>query len=207
MKELKALFGNMYPGNLKYRRLRNSYRIYLFVYLVLFILYLNYNSFGEEPKQGRKAEIVTGDRIPAFSALDQHGKLFDSNSVLGQKNLVIYFYPKDDSPGCTKQACSFRDQFEVFAGAGALIIGISSQSVESHREFAEKYHLTYTLLSDENQKIRKMFGVPANFLGLIPGRVTYIVDRQGKVVYIFNSQVRAEQHVTESLRILKELTQ
>jgi peroxiredoxin Q/BCP len=95
----------------------------------------------------------------------------------------------------------------VFAGAGALIIGISSQSVESHREFAEKYHLTYTLLSDENQKIRKMFGVPANFLGLIPGRVTYIVDRQGKVVYIFNSQVRAEQHVTESLRILKELTQ
>lgn len=201
MKELKALFGNIYPGNIKYRRLRNSYRIYLLVYLILFFLYLNYNSHAE----GRKGGIQTGDKIPAFTALDQHGKLFDSNSLLGTKNLVIYFYPKDDSPGCTKEACSFRDQFEVFAEAGAVIIGISSQSVDSHREFAEKYRLNYTLLSDEGEKIRSLFGVPTNFFGMIPGRVTYLVDRQGKVVYIFNSQLRAEEHVTETLKILKEL--
>ena len=86
-----------------------------------------------------------------------------------------------------------------------MIIGISSQSVESHLKFAEKYKLNYTLLSDEREEVRKLFGVPTNFLGLIPGRVTYIVNKDGKVVYIFNSQIKAEQHVDEALKILKEL--
>ncbi|NTU57071.1 MAG: peroxiredoxin, partial [Anaerolineales bacterium] len=113
------------------------------------------------------------------------------NSVLGKKNLVIYFYPKDDSPGCTAQACSFRDQFEVFKDADAVIIGISGQSVESHKEFAEKHRLSFTLLSDEGDKIRKKFGVPTNLLGILPGRVTYLVDKGGKVIYIFNSQTQA----------------
>jgi peroxiredoxin Q/BCP len=136
---------------------------------------------------------------------DQFGNSFNIKSVLGKKNLVIYFYPKDDSPGCTKQACSFRDQFEVFADADALIIGISSQSVQSHKEFAEKYRLNYTLLSDEGGRVRKLFGVPTNFLGLIPGRVTYVVNKEGKAVYLFNSQINAEQHVSEALKILKEI--
>ncbi|MBK7711758.1 MAG: peroxiredoxin [Bacteroidales bacterium] len=149
-------------------------------------------------------EIKTGDSIPAFSLPDQNGKLFDINSVIGKKNLVIYFYPKDDSPGCTKEACSFRDQFEVFKEADAVIIGISSQSVESHKEFAEKHRLSFTLLSDEGNKIRKQFGVPTNLLGLLPGRVTYIADKTGKVIFIFNSQTRAAEHVDVALRILKE---
>jgi peroxiredoxin Q/BCP len=133
---------------------------------------------------------------------DQNGNLFDINSVLGKKNLVIYFYPKDDSPGCTAQACSFRDQFEVFKEAEAVIIGISGQSVKSHKEFAEKHRLSFTLLSDEGNKIRKQFGVPTNLLGLLPGRVTYIADKTGKVIYVFNSQTKATKHVDEALRIL-----
>jgi peroxiredoxin Q/BCP len=149
-------------------------------------------------------EIKIGSTIPTFVLPDQNGNLFDITSVLGKKNLVIYFYPKDDSPGCTAQACSFRDQFEVFKEADAEIIGISGQSVESHKEFAEKHRLGFTLLSDEGNKIRKLFGVPSNLLGLLPGRVTFVADKKGKVIYVFNSQTQATKHVNESLRILKE---
>jgi peroxiredoxin Q/BCP len=150
-------------------------------------------------------EIKIGSSIPTFTLPDQNGNSFDINSVLGKKNLVIYFYPKDDSPGCTKEACSFRDQFEVFKEADAVIIGISGQSVESHKEFAEKHRLSFTLLSDEGNKIRKQFGVPTNLMGLLPGRVTYIADKTGKVIFIFNSQAKATEHVDEALRILKGL--
>ncbi|MCX6225909.1 MAG: peroxiredoxin [Bacteroidia bacterium] len=149
--------------------------------------------------------IDVGSIIPQFSLADQNGKLFAINSVIGKKNLVIYFYPKDDSPGCTAEACYFRDQFEVFSEVNALIIGISGQSVESHKKFAEKYRLSFTLLSDEGNKIRKLFGVPTNLLGLLPGRVTYVVDKSGTVVYIFNSQTQTSKHVDDALKILKEL--
>ena len=150
-------------------------------------------------------KVEVGSTIPEFELTDQNGKLFSINSVLGKKNLVIYFYPKDDSPGCTREACSFRDQFEVFTEADAIIIGISGQSVQSHRKFAEKYRLNYILLSDEGNKVRKLFGVPTDFLGLLPGRVTYVADKTGKVIYIFDSQTQAERHVDEALKILKEL--
>ncbi|MBK7172295.1 MAG: peroxiredoxin [Bacteroidales bacterium] len=149
-------------------------------------------------------ELKIGSTIPSFTLPDQNGSLFDINSVIGKKNVVIYFYPKDDSPGCTAQACSFRDQFEVFKEADAVIIGISGQSVESHKEFAIKHRLTFTLLSDKGNKIRKQFGVPTNLLGLLPGRVTYVADKTGKVIYIFNSQMQASRHVDEALRILKQ---
>jgi peroxiredoxin Q/BCP len=197
-KELKALFGNMYPDNRRYLKLRNFYRFYLIIYLILFVPYLTLH------KSNDMNELKIGDAIPAFSLPDQNGKLFDINTVLGKKNLVIYFYPKDDSPGCTAQACSFRDQFEVFKEADAVIIGISGQSVQSHKEFAIKHRLTFTLLSDEGNKIRKQFGVPTNLLGLLPGRVTYVADKTGKVIYIFNSQINATKHVDEALRILKQ---
>lgn len=150
-------------------------------------------------------KVVEGSQVPSFELKDQYGELFSSDSVVGKKNLVIYFYPKDNTPGCTKEACSFRDQFAVFADADAMIIGISAQSVESHLAFAEKHRLNYTLLSDTDNKVRKLFGVPGNLFGLIPGRVTYIVDKNGKVVYIFNSQMDAEKHVDEALRILQTM--
>jgi peroxiredoxin Q/BCP len=200
MKELRALFGNMYPDNLNYLKFRNFYRFYLIIYLLLFSSYLTFSQ-----NKNNMSKIKIGSSIPAFTLPDQNGNLFDINTVLGRKNLVIYFYPKDDSPGCTKEACSFRDQFEVFKEADAVIIGISGQSVKSHKEFAEKHRLSFTLLSDEGNKIREQFGVPSDLLGLLPGRVTYIADRTGKVIFIFNSQTKVTEHVDEALRILKEL--
>jgi thioredoxin-dependent peroxiredoxin len=149
--------------------------------------------------------ITTGSRIPEFSLPDQDGAMFDINTVLGKKKLVLFFYPKDDSPGCTKEACYFRDLFEVFTEADAVVIGISGQDVKSHKKFAEKYRLSYTLLSDNGNKIRKLFNVPTNAFGLLPGRVTYVADRNGVVVHVFNSQIQAERHVDEALKILKDL--
>lgn len=148
-------------------------------------------------------KVEVGNTLPGFTLPDQNGNLFSIDSVIGRKNLVIYFYPKDDTPGCTEEACYFRDELDVFREADALIIGISGQSVESHKKFAEKYNLNFTLLSDEGDKVRKLFGVPVNFFGLLPGRVTYIVDKLGKVVYIYDSQTKARNHVDEALRILK----
>ena len=149
MKELKALFGNIYPDYNSYLKFRNFYRFYLVVYLLLFASYLTFS------QKNSINEIKIGSTVPGFTLPDQNGNMFDINSVLGKKNLVIYFYPKDETPGCTKEDCSFRDQFEVFRDADAEIIGISGQSVASHKEFAEKHRLTFTLLSDEGDKIRK----------------------------------------------------
>jgi len=149
--------------------------------------------------------ISIGSTVPLFSLNDQFGNMFDLASVVGKKNLVIYFYPKDDSPGCTREACSFRDQFDVFGNHETMIIGISAQSVKSHMLFAQKHKLNFTLLSDEGNKVRKLFGVPTNLMGLLPGRVTYIIDKQGKVVFMFNTQINAEKHVEEALKIIKEL--
>jgi len=203
-KEIKALFGNIYPHDKNYIRFRNFYRFYLTIYFVLFACYF---TFGNNTKLNNTTmkKIEVGNIIPNFSLKDQNANTFDISSVVGKKNLVIYFYPKDDSPGCTKEACYFRDQFEVFNQADALIIGISGQSVDSHKKFAEKYRLSYTLLSDEGNKIRALFGVPTNFFGILPGRVTYVVNKEGKVVYIFNSQANATKHVDEALRILQEI--
>jgi thioredoxin-dependent peroxiredoxin len=201
IKELKAIFGNIYPDNMNYLKLRNFYRIYLIIYLLLFTSYLTFS------QKTNTDEIKVGSRIPAFSLPDQNGNLFDINSVVGKKILVIYFYPKDDSPGCTKEACSFRDQFEVFKEADAMIIGISGQSVESHKKFAEKHRLSFTLLSDKGNLVRKLFGVPSDLFGLLPGRVTFIVDKNGKVVYLFDSQTETQRHVDEALKICLSLKQ
>jgi peroxiredoxin Q/BCP len=199
LKEFKAFFGTLYPDNENYLKYRNLYRSYsaLFIVFIAFFIFLNIH------KNMNKIEI--GSSLPGFTLPDQNGDLFDISTVLGKKNLVIYFYPKDDTPGCTKEACYFRDQFEVFKEEDAIIIGVSGQSVESHKEFAAKYKLNYTLLSDEGNEIRKLFGVPTNLFGFIPGRVTYIVNKKGKVVYTFNSQSQATKHVDEALRILKLL--
>jgi thioredoxin-dependent peroxiredoxin len=172
-------------------------------YISLFILFLSCNTTINSGQDMKKIEI--GSAVPHFVLPDQNGKMFAIDSVTGKRNLVIYFYPKDDSPGCTKEACYFRDKYEVFTQADAMIIGISGQSVASHKKFAEKYHLSFTLLSDEGNRIRKLFGVPSDFFGMLPGRVTYVIAKTGKVVYIFNSQSEAKEHVDEALRILEGL--
>ena len=205
IKEIIGLVGNIYPDNNRYRKLRNFYRVYLLIYLILFLFYISFSSSSNIFTMNSMNKIEVGSLLPSFTLRDQNGSEFDVNSVLRKKNLVIYFYPKDDSPGCTKEACSFRDHYEIFHEADAIIIVISSDDVESHRRFAEKYCLTYTLLSDEENKVRKLFGVPTNLFGLIDGRVTYVVNKQGKVIHIFNSQIQAEKHINESIKALKNL--
>lgn len=147
-------------------------------------------------------QIKVGDRIPVFRLKNQDGNLFDISTLIGKKMLVIFFYPQDEGLRCTKQACHFRDLYYDFVDAGAEIIGISGQSVESHRSFATHHNLFYTILSDEGDHVRKLFGVSGSLFGILPGRVTYVIDLTGTVVYIFNSQLRVEKHVDEALKIL-----
>ena len=148
------------------------------------------------------ASLKIGDKLPMFSLPDQYGEIFNVDTLIGKKKLVIFFYPSDESPGCTRQACYFGDLYDDFRDAGAEIIGISGQSVESHKSFAEKNELSYRVLSDEGNVVRKLLGVPADLFGLIPGRVTYVIDKEGKVAHIFNSQLRVEKHVDEALKII-----
>lgn len=148
--------------------------------------------------------IGVGDTIPEFSLLDQHSKEVNIKDKIGRP-LIIYFYPKDDTPGCTREACTFRDQFDVFNDYGAQIIGISADSPKSHLRFAKKYNLNFTLLSDQNKKVEKLFKVPRSVLGFIAGRVTYVIDKNGTVVHTFNSLLNAEKHVDEALEIIKKL--
>jgi len=127
-------------------------------------------------------KIQIGDTIPFFTLKDQNGNDFDISNFLGRKKMVLFFYPQDGSLNCTREACYFRDLSDVFEEADSVVIGISSQSVESHKEFAEKNRLKYTILSDTGNLVRKLFGVPGRVFGLVPGRVTYVADRSGKVV-------------------------
>ena len=145
--------------------------------------------------------VRVGDKLPRFSLPDQYGKTFNIMNYVGKKKLVIFFYPKDGSHGCTRQACYFRDLNEAFDEVDAIVVGISGQSVESHRKFAEQYRLNYPILSDEGNRVRKLFGVQSNAFGLIPGRVTYVADKEGKIVFTFNSQLRPERHVDEALKV------
>jgi len=148
--------------------------------------------------------LQVGDKIPKFTAKDNKGNDFDSDSIIGKKPVVIYFYPKDNTPGCTAQACSFRDQYEDFKDLGAEVIGISSDSVASHVEFIQKYKLPFILLSDSDKKLRSLFGVKTNLFGLLPGRVTYVADRNGIVQLIFDS-MNATNHISKALATVKKL--
>ncbi|MFA8300516.1 MAG: peroxiredoxin [Hyphomicrobiales bacterium] len=150
-------------------------------------------------------KIKVGSKIPQFELIDQHGKKFDSHSLIGEKNIVLYFYPKDFTPGCTIEAKGFRDSYEVFKEAGAEVIGISADSIESHENFCQKNQLPYILLSDPGNKVRNSFGIPKGLLGLIPGRVTYVIDKEGIVKFIFKSQFEAARHISESLEVIKKM--
>ncbi|SHG46722.1 peroxiredoxin Q/BCP [Flavobacterium fluvii] len=148
--------------------------------------------------------LQLGDKIPDFSAKDSNGNDFDSASIVGKKAVVIYFYPKDNTPGCTAQACSFRDQYEDFKDLGAEVIGISSDSITSHEKFVQQYKLPFILLSDNDKKIKKLFGVKPDLLGLIPGRVTYVADKNGIIQLIFDS-MNATNHIPKALETIKKM--
>lgn len=148
--------------------------------------------------------IQVGDSAPDFSLPSQTGDTVTLGQFKGQQPVVIYFYPKDDTPGCTVESCSFRDDYEAFKDLGAVVIGISSDSPESHAQFAAKHNLPFLLLSDRGSQVRRAYGVPST-LGLLPGRVTYVIDAQGAVRHIFNSQFNPKAHVTEALQVLQQL--
>lgn len=155
--------------------------------------------------QGRTSGgVKVGDQAPDFSLPTATGEEVSLKSLLGQKNIVLYFYPKADTPGCTAEACSFRDSYEVFKETGAEVIGVSSDSSEDHDKFAKRYNLPFILASDKTGALRKSYGVPATF-GLLPGRVTYIIDKQGIVRHVFSSQFAPQKHVDEALKVLSEL--
>jgi thioredoxin-dependent peroxiredoxin len=149
-------------------------------------------------------EVKVGDKAPDFSLASQDGTPVSLQDFAGKKNVVLFFYPKDNTPVCTKEACSFRDSFKDITDAGAEVIGVSSDSEKSHQGFASEHKLPYKLLSDENGKIRKLYGIPTS-MGILPGRVTYVIDKKGVVRLMFNSQLDAQKHVTEALRVLKDL--
>lgn len=142
--------------------------------------------------------IGVGDRAPAFSAVLQDGQMFDSASVLGRKWLVLFFYPKDDTPVCTKEACAFRDSYEKFVEAGAEVVGVSSDSAASHARFAAKHRLPFPIVADDRRALRKLFGVPAT-LGFLPGRVTYVIDREGVVRMVYSAMLASDDHVRRAL--------
>jgi thioredoxin-dependent peroxiredoxin len=148
--------------------------------------------------------IRAGDKAPDFTLPSQSGEQVRLSDRLGERVVVLYFYPKDDTRGCTAEACAFRDSFEVFTEAGAEVIGVSSDSVDSHAAFAGKYDLPFTLLSDKGGQVRKSYGVQA-VVGLIPGRVTYVIDREGTVRHSFNSMTNIGQHIGDALRVVRKL--
>jgi peroxiredoxin Q/BCP len=153
---------------------------------------------------GTGTGLTKGESAPTLTLKDQHGNDVSLASYRGQSNLVVYFYPKDDTPGCTRESCAFRDHYTAFTDAGAVVIGVSGDSVASHKAFAEKHKLPFTLLSASDGSARKGFKVPSSF-GVLPGRVTFVIDKQGVVQHAFNSQLNFTQHVDEALAVLKSL--
>lgn len=149
-------------------------------------------------------QVSVGDMAPDFVLKSQFGLDVRLSDFRGKKPVVLYFYPKDFTSGCTKEACAFRDSYEAFKDAGAEVIGVSTGTSEKHGEFAAAFKLPFILLADIGASVRALYGVPTS-LGLIPGRVTYIIDKDGVVRHIFNSQMNPEKHVEEALRILKTL--
>ena len=150
------------------------------------------------------ASIGVGDTAPDFKKTTQNGDTIALSQYRGDKTVVLYFYPKDETPGCTAEACTFRDNFEDFVEAGAVVIGVSQDSEESHRSFAEHHRLPFFLVSDRDKALQKAYGVPKT-MGLLPGRVTYVIDRHGVVQHVFNSQLNAKKHVREALDVVKRL--
>ncbi len=149
--------------------------------------------------------LQPGDTIPDVSLEGPDGKPVKLRELTSARALVLYFYPKDDTPGCTAEACSFRDHYQDFTDAGADVVGVSGDGRDSHARFVERHKLPFTLLTDPRGEARAAFGVKPSFLGLMPGRVTFVIDRENKVRHAFDSQLRATAHVAEALRIVRQI--
>lgn len=151
------------------------------------------------------ASIGVGATAPDFTKTTQDGETITLSQYRGDRAVVLYFYPKDETSGCTAEACTFRDNYEDFVEAGAIVIGVSQDSDRSHKRFAEHHRLPFILVSDRDNALRKAYGVPKT-MGLIPGRVTYVIDREGVVRHVFNSQINVKKHVRDALEVVKRLS-
>jgi len=148
--------------------------------------------------------LTAGDKAPNFTLPRSSGEAFTLSDIVGKRAVVLFFYPKDDTPGCTVEACTFRDNYEAFVEAGAEVVGVSSDSGASHDSFASKHKLPMTLLTDADGKVRSLYGVRAT-LGLMPGRATFVIDRSGTIVHAFVSQLRVKSHVEKALAVVRGL--
>ena len=147
--------------------------------------------------------LQVGDHAPDFTAQSQNGLPVALADYRGKNAVVLFFYPKDETTVCTKEACGFRDAYEDFCKAGAVVIGVSSDSAENHQSFANNHRLPFLLLADEDGSLRKAFGVPKT-MGIMPGRVTYVIDKEGIIRHVFNSQFSADRHVSEALGVVRQ---
>ncbi|WP_088342183.1 peroxiredoxin [Robiginitalea sediminis] len=148
--------------------------------------------------------LAVGTPAPDFVLKDQEGKEFRLSDHLGERPIVVFFYPKDFTPGCTAEVCSFRDHYSDFTDAGALVVGISSDSEKSHGRFAMRHQLPFPLLSDPGGKIRRKFAVAPKLFGLLPGRETFVLDRQGKIAMAYEA-VQASGHHKRALAQVQKL--
>lgn len=149
--------------------------------------------------------VRVGDEAPDFKALTQIGAPFSLADYRGKQAVVLYFYPKNNTAVCTAEACAFRDAYEEFLAAGAVVVGVSSDSQYSHKEFAAQQRLPFILLADPGNTLRGLYGVPKT-LFVFPGRVTYVIDRQGIVRHIFNAPLASKKHVDEALKIVRQFS-
>lgn len=150
------------------------------------------------------AKMAVGDKAPDFTLSSNTGETVSLSQFFGKKNVVLFFYPKDESRGCTKEACAFRDSYEVFKDLGAEVLGINAGDLESHQKFVNKYMLPFKLLVDKDNGVRELYGV-ASTLGIVSGRVTYVIDKKGIVRHIFSSQFQPEKHIEEAINVLRTL--
>jgi len=174
--------------------------IYFSMKEIIFLFFLFFIS-GNIIAQDKHLSV--GDTMPSFVLKDQDGKLFDTRDYTGKKILVIYFYPKDESSVCTKEACTFRDSYSDFEKAGAMVIGINYGSVESHKSFQKNHQLPYTLLSDPDNKVLKLFGVKSKFM--ITGRETFVVDLNGKIAFTFDAFTKGAAHSQKALEFVRQM--
>jgi peroxiredoxin Q/BCP len=152
------------------------------------------------------SRIDVGDAAPELILSTHTGEQITLADYRGKKAVVVFFYPRDGTPVCTKEACAFRDAYEDFVEAGAAVIGISGDSAARHQAFASNHRLPFVLVSDKGGKARRAFGVPKS-MGLLPGRVTYVIDREGIVQHVFSSQFAADRHVREALDAIRKLNE
>ena len=150
-------------------------------------------------------KLKVGSIFPDFSLNNDSGNLFNLYKDVNKKYIVLYFYPKDETPGCTKQACYFRDFHQDFKDLNCEIYGISSDGKNNHEKFKSKYQLPFMLLSDEKSKLRSKLSLPKDFLGLSPGRITFILNYKHEILFIFRSSLNMKKHILASLKFLKSI--